>query len=57
MLNKPKLDEIIYSVIVMICLTWAIFTIAKTYQPPIEQKPQIEQEELIEITKVESNDN
>ena len=43
-----KLSEIVYSVVVMVCLTWAIYTVAVNYAPKTVEKPQIENE-LIEI--------
>jgi hypothetical protein len=53
-----KIEYIIYSVIVMICLTWAIIVIGDAYKPQQEpiQHSQVEQEELIEINKVSSTE-
>lgn len=48
-----KLDEIVYSFVVMVCLTWAVYTVANKYAPTVPNKPQVEQQELIEITRVE----
>lgn len=52
-----KLDEIVYSFVVMVCLTWVVYTIADVYAPKIPNRPQVEQQELIEITRVENNGN
>lgn len=50
-----KVDEIIYSVVVMICLTWAVYTVATKYAPAVPQNQQVEQE-LIEINRVATNE-
>lgn len=51
-----KVDQIIYSVVVMICLTWAVYTVAIKYAPAVPEPQRVEQE-LIEINRVESNVN
>jgi hypothetical protein len=51
-----KISEIIYSVVVMICLTWAVYTVATKYAPAVPEPQRVEQE-LIEINRVETNGN
>lgn len=51
-----KLSEIIYSVVVMVCLTWAVYIVAVNYAPKTIEKPQVENE-LIEIKRVEHETN
>lgn len=51
-----KIDELVYSVVVMVCLTWAVYTVAANYAPKAPDKPQVEQQELIEITRVGTNE-
>ncbi len=47
-----KIEDIIYSFVVMVCLTWAVYTVANSYAPEHKPSKQIEQEELIEISEV-----
>lgn len=47
-----KIEDIIYSFVVMMCLTWAVYTVASKYEPEHNPSKQIEQEELIEISRV-----
>ncbi len=50
-----KIEDIVYGVVVMMCLTWATVTVVNKYAPEVPKNPQVEQE-LIEIIKVVNND-
>ncbi len=48
-----KLEDVLYTVVAMICLTWAAIVVADSYAPK-QPKKQPPIEEIVEINKIDN---